>query len=110
MNRVQLGNGGQRRITHHINRHPAVNIHHATRYSEQIGLPLNRFITINFSHTACAADDAGPVFRRMLAARFAPWLRRTAQTGTMIPPTYVWSMDGGDGGIRTLDTVSRMTL
>jgi hypothetical protein len=97
MNRVQHANGGPYRISHHINRNPAVNIHHATRYSEQIGLPLNRFITINFTQTSCPHSDAGAVFRRMLAERFAPWFRRTAQVGRVIPPTYVWSMEGAGG-------------
>lgn len=96
MNRGQLGNGGLHRTSHHINRHPAVNIHHATRHSERIGLPLNRMVTINFSLIDCKSDDAGPLFRRMLAERFAPWLRRTARTASTIPPTYVWSMEGAN--------------
>lgn len=56
MDREHQWNGGASRVTHHINRHPAVNIHHATRYSERIGLPLNLFVTINFTCAGCRAD------------------------------------------------------
>lgn len=86
------------RVSHHIQRRPAVNIHHAERYSRHIGFPLNRFVTINFSHTLCKMERASHEFRRLLAQRFAPWLRRT-KGSTGVPPTYVWALEAAGGKV-----------
>ena len=97
MERERLSNGGAYRQSHYIKRHPAVNVHHATRYSERIGLPLNRFVTINLTRLGCAPREAGRIFRRLRAERFAPWLRRTSANKGGVPPTYVWSLEAGGG-------------
>lgn len=76
----------------HINLTPAVNIHHATRYAERAGLPLNTFVTINFTMLG-AGGNASPVLRKLLNQRFAPWLRRTASCDHLLAPTYVWSIE-----------------
>lgn len=89
----RLSNGGSFRLTRHISRIPAVNLHHATRMSVRIGLPLNRMVTINFGHAGCKDDRAGHAFRKLLAERFAPWLRRTAAKRATVPPTYVWAIE-----------------
>lgn len=82
----------EERQTRHINRVPAVNIHHATRYAQRCGLPLNTFVTVNF--TALGIDaKASSVLRRLLSQRFAPWLRRSAQVKARIVPTYVWTIE-----------------
>jgi hypothetical protein len=93
MNSGILENGGPNRISHFIKRLPAVNLHHAVRFSRRIDLPLNRFITINFSHTGCPSNRASHVFRKLLTQRFAPWLRRSANLYDPIPPTYVWVLE-----------------
>jgi hypothetical protein len=93
MYRERLGNGGSHRLTRHINRRPAVNIHHATRMSLRIGLPLNKMVTINLGLAGCEPDKAGHAFRKLLTHRFAPWLRRTAAKVESVPPTYVWTME-----------------
>jgi hypothetical protein len=58
-----------------------------------IGLPLNRFVTVNFNLAGCAGDRASHTFRKLLAERFAPWLRRAARNVRGIPPTYIWAME-----------------
>lgn len=80
------------RSSRHINRTPAVNIHHATRCAERCGIPLNVFITINFTDVG-ADEGASLAFRKLLNQRFAPWLRRTAPLGKLLAPTYVWSLE-----------------
>ena len=95
MNQEQVWNGGTNRVTRHINRRPAVNAHHASRFSEAIGLPLNRFVTVNFTCTACAPNETSHTFRKLLAERFAPWLRRTARNRVGVPPTYIWTIEAG---------------
>ena len=93
MNRERLSNLGSDRESHYIKRRPAVNIHHATRMSVRLGLPLNRMVTINFSKVGCRAHLAGHQFRKLLTQRFAPWLRRTASKSCLVPPTYVWTIE-----------------
>lgn len=99
MQRANLQNTGERRKSHFINRRPAVNLHHAARYSEKIGLPLNRLITINFTLAGCAPEQATKLLQKLIAQRFAPWLRRTARAKIDIPPTYVWCMEAAGGQI-----------
>jgi len=90
-----IANGGPDRVSHFIKRRPAVNIHHAVRYSQRIGLPLNRFVTINFDLTSCASSRASHAFRKLLTQRFAPWLRRSSEGNQSVPPTYVWAIECG---------------
>jgi hypothetical protein len=80
------------RPSRHINRVPAVNIHHATRFAQRRGLPLNTMVTVNFTELD-AASHASSLFRRLLAQRFAPWLRRSAATTARPAPTYVWTLE-----------------
>lgn len=80
------------RQSHHINRVPAVNIHHATRFAEGHGAPLNTFITINFTEVGLAAG-ASRAFRKLLCQRFAPWLRRSSGARVRTAPTYVWAIE-----------------
>ncbi len=93
MERERIRNRGLYRVSSRINRQPAVNVHHASRYSELIGLPLNTAVTINFGLLGCGPAEAGLRFRTMLAQRFAPWLRRTTGNVAGIAPTYVWTME-----------------
>jgi hypothetical protein len=80
------------RSSGHINRVPAVNIHHATRFAQSAGLPLNTMVTVNI--TELGADTAaGRLFRKMLSQRFAPWLRRSSALRGQPAPTYVWALE-----------------
>jgi hypothetical protein len=97
VDREQGRNGKPDRVSYFINRRPAVNVHHATRYADRLGLPLNRFVTINFSHTSCADKQASHAFRKLLTQRFAPWLRRSSGLKETLPPTYVWVLECGGG-------------
>ena len=92
-------NGGAGRRTMQIGRKPAANLHHATQVAGMIGLPLNQFITINYSKTPCPPHHAGPQFRLLLASWFARWLRRHPRNKTGCAPTYVWSFEAAGGQI-----------
>lgn len=96
-NAERVWNGGPDRISHFIKRRPAVNVHHAERYSRVIGLALNRFVTINFAHTPCESPRASRTFRKLLTQRFAPWLRRSKKVKRSVAPTYVWTMEAAGG-------------
>jgi hypothetical protein len=80
------------RQSKHINRTPAVNIHHATRYAERRGLPLNTFVTVNFTELGISSG-ASRMLRRLLSQRFSPWLRRSAPVRPRPTPTYVWAIE-----------------
>ena len=86
----------QKRRTQWINRKPAANLHHATRYAERINLPLNMFVTINFSQIGIDPESSSEVFQKVVGQRFAPWLRRTADNAQSVPPTYVWTLEAAN--------------
>lgn len=94
-----MRNRGAARVSNHINRHPAVNIHHATRMAKRQGTPLNWAVTINFGVAGIDPAVASQLFQRLLAQRFAPWLRRSASNDNNLPPTYVWTLEAPNGPV-----------
>jgi len=88
----ELDGNSQGRRSRHINRVPAVNIHHATRFAQRNDLPLNTMVTVNFTELD-AAGQASRLFRLLLAQRFAPWLRRSAPLKKRPAPTYIWTLE-----------------
>ncbi len=82
-----------------IGRKLAANVHHATRASKLVKLPLNQFVTINYSKTACQPSEASAAFRRLLGSWFARWLRRHPKNHRQRPPTYVWCFEAAGGQI-----------
>ena len=86
----------QKRTTQWINRKPAANLHHATRYAERINLPLNTFVTINLTELGIDTTSSSEAFQKVIGERFAPWLRRTADNITSVPPTYVWTLEAAN--------------
>jgi hypothetical protein len=87
------------RPTHHINRKPASNLHHAVRIAEVIGLPLNYFVTLNFSCTCCQPDEVSRLFSIMRANRFGPWVKRPGRNSgkTPCPATHAWVIEAAGG-------------
>jgi hypothetical protein len=93
----QVRNTGARRRSQHINRYPAVNIHHARRFASGTGLPFNWMVTINFGLTGVEPEQASATLQKLLAQRFAPWLRRAANNDNQVRPTYVWALEAPHG-------------
>jgi len=87
------------RTSAHINRRPASNIHHAVRIAEYIGLPLNRFVTVNFELTGCGGTGASARFAKLRNNYFGKWARRpqAQHRAIAVPPTYVWVIERGGG-------------
>lgn len=52
-------------------------LQHSVRFAEEIGTPLNTFVTIQFGATSCEPENVGIAFRRLVKQRFTPWLRPT---------------------------------
>lgn len=89
------------RTTRQIGRRPAANLHHAMRFAARTGRQLNQLVTINFAQAGCPALLVSLRFRRLLAQRFAPWLRRATKgraTKGCGAPTYVWVVEAPGAG------------
>jgi hypothetical protein len=78
----------------HINEKPSKNFHHAIRLAKSVCLPLNRMVTVNFSHTSVPPEQTDRSFRTIRAA-FGKWARRPKQSNVMeaVPPTYIWVIE-----------------
>jgi hypothetical protein len=94
-----MQNNGRARRSLHINRCPAVNIHHARRYAAALGVPLNWMVTVNFGLAGIDQGAASLALQKLLAQRFAPWLRRSAANDNGLKPTYVWSLEAPHGSV-----------
>lgn len=94
-----MQNAGKLRRSQHINRYPAVNIHHARRYAAKLGVPLNLMVTVNFGMAGIDGEVVSPTLQRLLAQRLAPWLRRAAVNDNGIKPTYVWTLEAPHGHV-----------
>ena len=64
-----MRNKGALRRSTHINRYPAVNIHHARRYASAKGEPFNWMVTINFGFSGVASERASAASRRSAPQR-----------------------------------------
>ena len=86
-------------VSHCIRRRTAANIHHAVRVAEAKSLPLNTFVTLNFSRTACETEKASELFADLRNTRYSHWARRpTSQSGARPhAPTYIWVIEAGGG-------------
>lgn len=59
--------------------------------AERIGLPLNAWVTINFSMTAIAPWDAVPALIRIRNNHYSKWARRPRKgKGSAFEPTYIY--------------------
>lgn len=90
-------NLGSHRVSRAIHRRPAVNLHHATRYAERLGLPLQLAVTINLTLMGVPPELSVLIFRTILSQRFAPWLRRNSLNRHGVAPTYLWVMESAGG-------------
>jgi hypothetical protein len=54
-------------------------------------------VTINFGLSGVGLEQASMTLQKVLAQRFAPWLRRAAVNDNGIKPTYVWSLEAPYG-------------
>lgn len=81
-----------RRKSKWVNRKPAANLLNAINLAGKLGRPLNQFVTLNFSHTACPAEAVSQQFERLRDNHFGPWLRRNSPSKAA-PPSYVWCIE-----------------
>ena len=105
----------QRTNPDHINRQPASNLHHATRFAGNhihgkgakkqrgdpnqpvLNLPLTYPVTINFTLLGRRSNEVALIFRALRAQRFAVWLRRHPKNAKkQVPATYVWVQEGAN--------------
>jgi hypothetical protein len=95
---VDTPEGQQRRQTDFIRQIPARNLHHAIRLANSKNLPLNLFVSLNFSLTDCPEKDTDLAFR-LIRLHFAKWVTRPRRSlaAHAAPPTFVWVIENQDG-------------
>jgi len=94
-----MRNLGKERRSNSINRYPAVNIHHARRFSEEWGVPFNLHVSIHLAQCGFTNADASHMFQKLITQRFSPWLRREGSNDNALPPTYVWTLEAPYGHV-----------
>lgn len=66
-------------------------LYYAQRQADNIGLPLNTLVTINFSLTTIAPWEAVPAFARWRKNHFGKWAKRPQKGhGQPFDPTYAY--------------------
>jgi hypothetical protein len=88
---------GPTRTSTHIRRKPASNLHHAIRVAASLGLPLNLFVTLNFSEAGCQPENVSLKFSTLRERYFCRWLRDCRRGKPRIPPTFVWVLEAKGG-------------
>ena len=88
----------KRRQSDYIRQVPARNLHHAIRLAESKNLPLNVFVSINFSFTTCPDEQVDRALQSIRNA-FGKWITRPGrQTGlSSALPAFVWVIENKDG-------------
>lgn len=73
-------------------------LYYAQRQANRIDLPLNTLLTINFSHTTIAPQNAVPAFGRWRNSHFGKWARRPQKgKGKPFEPTYAYWFENKRG-------------
>ncbi len=69
----------------------AQTLYYAKRQAQNIGLPLNTLVTINFSHTTIEPWEAVKAFGRWRISHFNKWAKRPQKgCGNPFEPTYAY--------------------
>jgi len=94
MSFVDVPNPNKRKVSEYIRHRPSRNIHHAISFANTRNLPLNRFVSINFSLTDCPAEKTDIAFRH-LREFFTKWTSRPHKKASALaaPPTFVYSIE-----------------
>lgn len=80
---------GALRRSSFIRRQQITNIKPAIRLAEKNGTPLNRFVTLNFTHTVCEPEAFSLAFAD-LRERFMRWFRRGQRQNDQHRAAFVW--------------------
>jgi hypothetical protein len=102
MSLTDISNPNKRKMSEYIRPRPSANAHHAISFAKEIGYPLNLFVSINFSLTACLDEDTDVAFRR-LRQFFTKWTSRPHKKVRFhaAPPTFVYSIENQSGVLNT---------
>jgi hypothetical protein len=91
-------NPNKRKMSEYIRPRTSRNVHHGISFAQMRGLPLNRFVSINFSLTACPPENTDLAFRRVREF-FQKWTTRPHKKARAhaAPPTFVYSIENQNG-------------
>jgi hypothetical protein len=84
----------KRKQSEYIRPRPSRNVHHAISLAKVKGLPLNRFVSLNFSLTDCPEASTDLAFRRVREF-FTKWTNRPHKKARAhaAPPTFVYCIE-----------------
>jgi hypothetical protein len=90
-------NPEKRKQSEYIRPRPSRNVHHAISLAKAKGLPLNRFVSLNFSLTDCPPENTDLAFRRVREF-FTKWTNRPQKKARAhaAPPTFVYCIENQD--------------
>lgn len=81
-----------------ISRRQAPTLLHAVRLAENIGAPLNHFVSINFHHTGVMSGSESRVLRHILSQRFRKWYANNQKkNGLRTESYYAWCIENAAG-------------
>jgi hypothetical protein len=91
---VDPSNSKKRKVSEYIRPRSSRNVHHAISFAKTRKLPLNRFVSINFSLTDCPAEQTDIAFRRFRDF-FTKWTSRPHKkaSANAAPPTFVYCIE-----------------
>lgn len=77
---------------------PARNLYHGVRLASSLDLPLNLFVSLGFSRSACPTNKTDRAFAA-IRNQFGKWITRPRkeQRGHLAPPTFVWVIENPNG-------------
>jgi hypothetical protein len=83
----------------HVNKRQGSNFLKAVSFADEMGRPLNTFVTLNLHHTPCPPEAVSAAFERLRDNHFTRWLRHRSKTsrGGFGPPAYVWCVENASG-------------
>lgn len=90
------------RESHVIRRRQATNFAPAIRRAEQLGQPLNQFVTINFTKTQCNHKEISIIFAKIRKNYFNKWLVRPPKKLSAKksgPAAFVWCIENTNNSI-----------
>jgi hypothetical protein len=88
----------QRKQSEYIRPRPSRNVHHAITLANVKGLPLNRFVSLNFALTDCPEKETDVAFRRVREF-YTKWVHRPHKKARAhaAPPTFVYCIENQSG-------------
>lgn len=87
----------RKNYTDHIRRQTSENICHAVDFAKWLGVPLNKYVVLNLTHTDCEVVGAAEIFRKV-RHKYRDWLINLRRRNRLneVPAAYIYSLECPD--------------